>query len=109
MFTCVFVEDAAIGLSLACGGMASCLFTFLFFKLARKGIRARNMEKRAQTTLLKQKLGEIKELKECSKSNYSLIKFCFFLFLPVGQGGEQVGRANPSCRGQSLPPALAAH
>ena len=33
-------QDAATGLSLACGGLASLLFTFVFFKLARKGIRA---------------------------------------------------------------------
>ncbi|CAK9003585.1 unnamed protein product [Durusdinium trenchii] len=58
------LQDAATGLSLACGGLASCLFTFVFFKLARKGIRARNMEKRAQQTLLKQKLGEIKDKEE---------------------------------------------
>eukprot|EP00434_Breviolum_minutum_P041039 symbB.v1.2.036499.t1/scaffold5170.1/size30164/1 len=58
------LQDAATGLSLACGAMASLLFTFVFFKLARKGIRARNMEKRAQTTLLKQKLGEIKDKEE---------------------------------------------
>jgi len=58
------LQDAATGLSLACGGLASLLFTFVFFKLARKGIRARNMEKRAQTTLLKQKLGEIKDKEE---------------------------------------------
>ena len=32
-------QDAATGLSLACGAMASLLFTFVFFKLARKGIR----------------------------------------------------------------------
>ncbi|CAJ1394463.1 unnamed protein product [Effrenium voratum] len=55
------LQDAATGLSLACGAMASLLFTFVFFKLARKGIRARNMEKRAQNTLLRQKLGEIKD------------------------------------------------
>ena len=30
-------QDAATGLSLACGAMASLLFTFVFFKLARKG------------------------------------------------------------------------
>jgi len=55
------LQDTAVGLSLACGLLVSLLSTFIFFKLARRALKVRSMEKRAKVALLRRKLGEVKD------------------------------------------------